>query len=875
MLVLVPNNVYKDQDPFLMIPIPASIENSDSYQDFSLEDFQWWAYTSDFDQWFQKSGRQWKADESLDFYEMMEKLYESYNKTEQSKVVSFSQYFESSINEFVWSLNEENGSESAETVQNQDPYGDVTKEDVIKFLFAYQQLLESGNIKLTSDFKELKKGDEKCIFLGLPKNKDVPELESIGVSGFRFKVKSEVGTGKLMEYDLSYPGPVDVSKEEPLEAAGRKFSTVTSSEILGTIFAGSAVYYGAIAVGGWWSLQKANAAIKWGGNLLSGTKNANKIADAIKVTGKAKEGVGIWKGIANGAKAFYEGFLKFPYKFVKSGAEGVKSAKALNKLIKGAQAGSEAAKVVKEVSLFKTFFRFGAKGAASAGSKGAARAIPYVGWVLLGVDAVGSLINWFSDNQAPRPGEAEELFKGKLSFNASSIKDGETVTICWSQPTNSAWGTALSFLVSNIGETRTVLNMTKILGNIDNHSVFLLQSANSESLNKQIQESMMTLIAVPNDVTLEQGILDNDDFDGKICSVPKPQDGFVSPWAFRGICEWSELESAVTSASSSFFKIDPAAPKKYSWNFEDIDGNVINVTGSLVSDEDLSKLSPEELNDVFHGGISTGNVPIENKSAESDESDNEEEKVEAKEEVVAENASKVLDFDNFLNESERIYEEENERKMLYTKPVTIAIYNCSGEANKRYSNPELRGKNKPPRFTNFVVNPDDYQQEAGSPIEVLINSDEEIENPKAGLARYQEEIKSPEEDKTEDDSKKSQEEVEDKVQASDKLDASDMVKKERKRSTVIRDKDTKSGTNIAEEFLTQKDKEVLGIEGWDKITFVKEIRDKDGNVTEVKIKNRDAKFTDKSRNYEKSDGLAFEIAQKLAINSIEELDFSK
>ena len=78
-----------------------------------------------------------------------------------------------------------------------------------------------------------------------------------------------------------------------------------------------------------------------------------------------------------------------------------------------------------------------------------------------------------------------------------------------------------------------------------------------------------------------------------------------------------------------------------------------------------------------------------------------------------------------------------------------------------------------------------------------------------------------------------------------------------------------------DEFLTDRERETLGIEGWSKITFIKEIKDKEGNVIEVKLKNSDAKFTDKSRDYKKEDGVKFDIAKKLAKRSIEDLDFSK
>ena len=51
----------------------------------------------------------------------------------------------------------------------------------------------------------------------------------------------------------------------------------------------------------------------------------------------------------------------------------------------------------------------------------------------------------------------------------------------------------------------------------------------------------------------------------------------------------------------------------------------------------------------------------------------------------------------------------------------------------------------------------------------------------------------------------------------------------------------------------QKDVQSLDIEGWGDITNVKAIKDKDGNITKVKIKNRKASLDDKSRTLQKGD----------------------
>ena len=99
-----------------------------------------------------------------------------------------------------------------------------------------------------------------------------------------------------------------------------------------------------------------------------------------------------------------------------------------------------------------------------------------------------------------------------------------------------------------------------------------------------------------------------------------------------------------------------------------------------------------------------------------------------------------------------------------------------------------------------------------------------------------------------------------------------MVKKQRDRALIIRDKE-KSGPNIIKEFLDQKEVDILDIKNWKRITLIKQKKDKSGNTIEILLKNSDAKFSDRTRIYDKESGLPFEIAKKFVQTCVDRLKF--
>jgi hypothetical protein len=208
------------------------------------------------------------------------------------------------------------------------------------------------------------------------------------------------------------------------------------------------------------------------------------------------------------------------------------------------------------------------------------------------------------------------------------------------------------------------------------------------------------------------------------------------------------------------------------------------------------------------------------------------------------------------------------------EPAKVAIYKVT---DREYANPELR-KYKAGVFTQFILTEESFDAKANESIGVDVNTTgEDLEDPRRGVYAYKRKEDTPkppvDPDKDKDKDKDKEEDVKrdqqpDVEKTEDdyflKVNPKDVEIKDKRNSTVIRDKSVEGGINILDEFLDAKKKEILGISDWKAITFAKSMLDAKGEVTEVKLKNRFAPFGDKIRKYRVTDGESFEIAKKFA-----------
>ena len=511
-------------------------------------------------------------------------------------------------------------------------------------------------------------------------------------------------------------------------------------------------------------------------------------------------------------------------------------------------------------------------------------------------------MNWYGPNQAPTPGDAVEEFNGKDSFNPKMVKIGERITFCWAQPAETAWGIAAALVVSNIGETRTVLDMVKF-AEADDYSYFAVLSANSKWLNGEISDCLMFILAFDNSVTLEQGWHDNKDADvfaAKVKSVTTDELGneIPVPYNFYGICNWETFEQAYETRQETFFVADKDAPPTYNWNYEDVEGNVVNVMGSLVTDEYLRDMDQQEMEVLFLDGVDaeTGVIikPAGKIEDEEEETGAMEEPESGEEEAadtgeIKESAKVSISFNDFasriygknkLMEEDGSGEDASEPTIPQSaEPAVLAIYICDPVKSKQYANPEMKRKDVKSVFSNFTVSKDAYSASPGQDIEfmVAVNSNDEIISPKAGhanfnpdaLRREEEEIKGEEEKEKEKEIGSGEG-----VQAGDKVEGEGIIIKKRRGATVIKDKDEDGGTDIMDLFVSDNDKVTLGIPGWEKVTMVKGIKNDAGDIVKVVMRNKDASFGDRSRDYNPEDDKAFDVAKRVLRDAETKIEYN-
>ena len=136
-----------------------------------------------------------------------------------------------------------------------------------------------------------------------------------------------------------------------------------------------------------------------------------------------------------------------------------------------------------------------------------------------------------------------------------------------------------------------------------------------------------------------------------------------------------------------------------------MDGDRINVVGTLVTDEDLANLTNDDIERIFYGGIDTGN------SRRGEEAESEEEEEEDMEDLETEETNesfRVVNFESF--KSGRLYEsgeEDDTSDVLeaFQGPAFIAIYVCDEPNSKAYASREIGRKKRLPRLKDLLARP--------------------------------------------------------------------------------------------------------------------------------------------------------------------------
>jgi hypothetical protein len=924
---------YNIGDDFPMISIPTDISEMNPEKK-TFDDFQWWAESSEFKKWMDKNKRQWVAD-SEDMAKHGDNLsdlirehvgsYSFNNEINESDVLSFDEY--DAINEDA-----NDASLSAEAKAG------------IKFHYAYNKLKADGKLlPITSVDTDLPDGQAKAVFLVMedPDTKtNIDEtLKAFKMTGLPGDPNSKV---KMVSVTETLPGgPIDEN-------------ATTASLIEGILK--TAASYAAIGAGigvTWAILRKVGYTVA-GVSALKALRGLAPIANAPVATGAlAKSGAFIKKigsGAFSGIKVLGKGLLDLA-KFKNTG-NAIKTAYSFGKtslaFTKKLSTGMRALNFVKAVG------RGGAVGAAKiatkAGTKGAARFIPFVGEVLMGIEAIGSTWNWFSDNQAPKWVEIEDTIapgKGGKAFDPSKIKDGTAITICWRQPAGTGLGIATSFLYNN--DTRTTAELFKIGKSKDgSSSIFVMTQVNSKEYQKALANYAAIIVSIKDgEINAQDGFLntvtralDNEDMDVEVAYMDTPDD-MASNFNFEGICDWATAMEYYNNANDQYLISNSDAPETYEYYYDKFGkGDYINVAGKLLTDEEIGSKSDSDIQDIFTNANNKLKNPKpepkdeKRKSLPGDAGPAKQEKDKFKEkeksggtgdgyrgdaEINDSENNKDLWLTPMVNESvkngvvirkfaefedvleyvstsgnypvysqlneddpvEKTEEADNNNLVLNneeaSEPAKIAVYAVTGI---EYANPADR-QYTPAAYRYFMIDPVDFDAAIDSSITVAVSTNDPVPNPKRGVYEFKEKRKkeedeerkkpspevNPDQDNDGSNDTSDDNDDENKPNKDDYFitaDPDDISIKNRKSATVIRDHNFKGGINIVDEFLTDKEKEVLGIPTWKAVTLAKTFMNGQGEVIKVKLKNRYAPLFNTAKTYEVQDGEAFQIAKKFA-----------
>ena len=636
-----------------------------SGMEIDLEDFQWYCPAKEFEEYLKSTGRKYNKS-SGDWTSESEETEEK-----ERKISTYSDFLNEkekseSINEFggVPFLGNVGTNVTGKGLEYEgdDPdfkKGKLTEDQkrLVRFLYTRNHLRNSGEMEKELDLTKLKPEDRIVMFVtaldpetGKYDDKSmvaityevdvvIPAQGDIGVpmvAGKITQISPNLGTE-----DGGFTGVLD-AVVQTVASMWDKLNAVLDTAT-GKILAGIAAYgavasiWGGVGLGAMWVLHMGRIAAR----INSYTSSGAKIYQGVKGYQRARKLVK-----ATSALARVGGYLKNtrPGKFVRYPLTVLKNYKNWKK-IKNANSALRGWKAVRYIAFGKQLKALGKTASLVArGSRiatGVGKWTNPIGWVLLAADAIGSAMNYTSDNQAPSwdpmiGGEGDSMVAytgdGGLCPNASNsftpedIKIGETITLCWTQNPEGGFALALSFVMSN--STRTTMNLTKINNfKTGNLSMFLVNSVNYKGIWDEIKGFDLRFLFIKNG-TYSEGYADDNIgtyFLGAKIN-PDSKDG-VLPIAYYGHTDFTTFVNTATEMGDQLVIVSKDAPDTFYFHFEDSESNIINVTGSKITDEDLENASEEEVRSFFT--VETTSSYIGNPDDETEEERAERESLES------------------------------------------------------------------------------------------------------------------------------------------------------------------------------------------------------------------------------------------------------
>ena len=785
MILLFPSkgNLIEGQSiPLIQIPL-SEIKSAQSIE---LNDFQWVAKTSDWEEWLKKNPRKIVAESAV--YEDLD----SYpHHSEIKRLKSFDDFYE------YTSIFEEEFS------------GDPAQSDaMIKFIRTRDALTRQGKIDKAIEFENIPAGEANAWFLSLTdeQGEDIPETE------MAFKIiRKFTSGGEFAIYSLTEIQPVGkkVGEEDTFEKIFEKTSDYLKA-VGGMVALALTGFVVLKSIGGIYSLFSQYSRVRKFAGRSSKVRNYGRALSFIKKGGKWA-----FQGLKGTAKLL-QGVASGLGKGFKWGRQGYRFSRMAGK-----------SRPLAVSNAMKSFGRGALRGAAKFAPKTAVKAVPVIGWIIGIADVAQQTYNWFSDNQAPRFKEVESIAKDV--FEPGKIPVGEIITLCWTQEgkSSSSW---TGFLPFTADDTRTTMDLAKI-GDFEGSALFILLNIGSKGLSQELMSNDINFIIFDANAKFKHGLLDNDDLTFRVASIESAADA-AQPMIFHGITPWDSFMSEFDSSSPDLVVLDPAAPGDFKFNFQHGDSRV-NVTGELVSSSFVELSNPDSgINKMIEKGTE-GDVYYEGGDRPESKRDTEEtpqqdvlpqtEPDSENVETPAKSESRVLKFSEFLNESLLLEAEGEEGAEIDLDTLKVAIYRVSS-----IENADENATSAPPKFSHFIIGDEDkaYKAKTGDQIEVA--SDEaDLEDTRKGHAetikRYDSEwlvIDEIPEPQQAPQASYFEEPEEEKAQSYIEVDDEDVKIKFKDDKQKIKDLKA-DGFNLLQELTTEEEREALGIQDWEELDVIK------------------------------------------------------
>ena len=800
---------------FPLISLPVNETGSPT----ELNDFQWWAYTDQWNQWLKKNPREWTAESEESQIDKAEKIWEEiFNQPNP-----YSQFFNFQVSSVLEKGKLSTFDQFAKIYEAEEADASGITKKFIKLGYAVESLAKAGILKADLSLDDIREGEKIAIVVDFRDEAGNPIPESRQALRFA-KIKD---TSKLTIGLVDYSIPIGEIKDDPGSLL-KKVGEYAAAVLVGGVAVGSLILVGQVA-GGLASAWALNKAVRGVYSNFSKSKSITQVVKSPGMWSKVKtfgssifgRGASSLASIPNAARVV-----------LPSGAyvQGGIAYNAAGTALRGA--ASNSVKV-------------------AAGTLLGGEASNPVGWIIAAATAIAStgqqLYNWMSDKQAPRFSDVDDFAKGE--FNPSQIPVGKPITVCWTSDGGAGfWGGVLKVLTLTKDDTRTTMDLVKI-GDFGGKSIFILLDVHSKSLEQTLKENDLILLSFDNDVTVERGYLDNDELIFNTIAIPDMK-AFMISTSFVGYCGWGDMQEAYNKAPDVPFYVPENAPSQYQFNYSNSKGEKINVSGSLLSVEELDQINIEEIMPIPPSG-STSESFQDFRNYK----------------LVSEN-SKVLSFSEFSSslvfEAEEKGDGKKEEEIIdqwvkdYTKDSNIAkgqeIQAKNAESSYGqvsmpvYKATEIQfvdpaSKGQTPTFRYFIVGDESLDAEKEEAINVEVTSDDAVNAPRYGLATYV--PPAPPKEETEEDTEgetgvepiPAVEPEEDKEFVTNR---DDVDVKQKKNSLVISDTETETeeDVNVLEDFVTEVDKKELGIKDWKNLTKMTVRYDSAKNPIKVILRNK-------------------------------------